>query len=47
MLTELGLRAVKKAVVKLGKPLDKELNAILQKAVNEINALLKERFPKD
>lgn len=46
MLTEVGLKKVKKAVILLGKPLDKELNAILQKAVDAINVLLNARYPK-
>jgi len=44
MLTEMGIKRLKKLVMKLARPGDDEWNAIIQAAVVGINRLLKSRF---
>jgi uncharacterized membrane protein len=43
MLTIIGLRRVKSAVIKFAQPSDTELNAILQEAVRALNQLIASR----
>lgn len=44
MLTQVGLKRVKKALMKLANEQDTELNAILQAAVIQLNRLIADRL---
>jgi len=44
MLTEMGIKRLKKLVMKLARPGDDEWNAIVQATVVSINRLIQSRF---
>lgn len=44
MLTQVGLKRVKKAVIKLANEQDDELNEILQATVVQLNRLIAQRL---